>query len=458
MNHRYWGMRRLWAAALLVAPAMVQGAGMTTHAAMADHGRQALPDGVLKQILSAHRPALLAGAIYPDGGYGSGAAFPADRDMAERAHWGEFHVAFMEYLREIGCGAQAARLVNPPVPAPVELPGGTVGMPVGTVDLAGLTDACGQLIAFAFGVAAHGVTDETWDALFEPEVRRHGEDPNLAAHLDADGFWGPFTPGSVLRQIVGADRYHYLHDLYAATPMNGIEYAMDVVHIVDHKLPLDAPTLVFPPAAHLAAVYRRSGAAVGAEQIERGNLFSRGAVQAQALTAPADYERVRAHMPWAAHNYYLADGGVVSSGQVVAGMYRQMWDQLTGDPARPQPAHVVGHYPRHGVVEVMLEPAAGRSWTQHRWLHVFFGNEVDPESIELPGAFCLFDEAGERVDVTVQGGHGWSRYGSHSTRVRLDVPLKPDHRYTAVLTTKIRDYKGQPLARPYSWQFVTAAQ
>lgn len=437
----------------MTAPAWA--AGMTTHATMADHGRQALPDGPLKRILGTHRPALLAGAIYPDGGYGSGAAFPEDRDMAEHAHWGQMHIAFMQYLREQGCGAQAANLINLPADAPLDLPGGTVTNPLGTADLAGLTDRCGMLIAFAFGVAAHGITDETWDAQFEPEVRHQGEDPNIVTFFDAQGFWGPFTPGSVLRQALG-DSYHYIADLYAATPLNAIEYAMDVVNITEHRLELDAPTLVFPPTGDLIEVYARSGKSVAPEQIERGNLFSRGAVQAQALTAPLDYERVRAQMPWASGNYFMSEGGVVSSAQVVTGMYLHMWDQLTGDAAQPMAPYVVGHYPRHGVVEVRLEPAGERSWTQHRWLHVFFGNEVDPDSIEQPGAFCLFDENGQPAAVTVQGGHGWSRSWSHSTRVRLDAPLKPDHRYTAVLTTKVKDYKGQPLARPYSWQFVTA--
>ena len=62
------------------------------------------------------------------------------------------------------------------------------------------------------------------------------------------------------------------------------------------------------------------------------------------------------------------------------------------------------------------------------------------------------------MPVTVQGGHGWSRHGSHSTRLRLEGPLKPNHRYTAVLTTRVRDAAGRPLERPYSWEFVTAAE
>jgi hypothetical protein len=164
---------------------------------------------------------------------------------------------------------------------------------------------------------------------------------------------------------------------------------------------------------------------------------------------------VRSHMPWASNNYYLNAGGVVSSGQVVAAMYQNMWAMLTGPAEQPLPPRVAGHYPGHGAHDVHLRPAEGH-WTQHRWMHVFFDAEVDPASIEQPGAFALYDEDGTRIDMTVEGGHGWSRNWSHSTRLRLNQPLKPGHRYTAVLTPRVRDWNGRALTRPYVWEFVTA--
>ena len=72
-------------------------AGMATHALMAEYGRTYLADShPLKAILTAHRPALLAGAIYPDGGYFTGIVDPAGRDIAEHAHWEYFHNPLME--------------------------------------------------------------------------------------------------------------------------------------------------------------------------------------------------------------------------------------------------------------------------------------------------------------------------------------------------------------------------
>ncbi len=425
-------MRLIAALLLLLSLGSAQAAGMATHAAMADFGRDALEDGALKTILTAHRPALLAGAIFPDGGYGSGALVAADRDMAERAHWGDFTIQFVQYLRETGCSGEVrtAILRRPPL---------------GLIDLNLLTDRCGHLIAFAFGNAAHGLTDQTWDAQFEPEVRNRGETPNSVEWI---GQLVPQLPPAVLDP---------LKQIYGATPLNAIEYAMDMVNIAERRLVLNAPTLVFPPTADLVEVYRRNRPeqGVNALAIERGSLFTRVLVQAESLAAPLEVTRMRLQMPWAAANYYTAPGGVVQSGYAVSGMYRQLWDLLTGDPAKPLPPTVIGSYPGHGALNVVMEPAR-ESWTENRWLHVFFSSSMDPASLELPGTFCLFDEKGRRVKGVVEAG-SWQREYANAVKLRLQEPLRPNERYTAVVTTKAKDYRGVALERPYSFSFVTAA-
>jgi hypothetical protein len=411
--------------------AAAQPAGMATHASMADFGRDALEDGALKTLLTAHRPALLAGAIHPDGGYGSGVLFPADRDMAERAHWGDFTIAFLQHLRETGCSGEVRRaLVRRP--------------PLGLIDMNLIGDRCGHLIAFAFGNAAHGLTDETWDAQFEPEVRNRGETPNSVEFL-LDKL--PGFPAALAEPLIA---------LYGATPMNAIEFAMDMVNIVERGLILDAPTLVFPPTADLVEVYRRNRPeqGVNAAMVERGNLLARSLVQVESLAAPLAAPLMRRQMPWGAANYYTAPGGVVQSGYAVAGMYRQLWDLLTGDPALPLPPAVIGNYPGHGAVDVKLEPAR-ESWTQHRWLHLFFSASMDPASLEAPGTICLFDEGGRRVKGVVEPG-SWQREFAHAVKFRLQETLLPGHRYTVVVTTRARDYRGVPLEHPHSFSFATA--
>lgn len=424
--------RFLIAVALACGAASAHAAGMATHASMADFGRDALEDGPLKTILTQHRPALLAGAIYPDGGYGSGNAFPEDRDMAEAAHWGDFVVHFIEYLRATGCSGEVRNAI-------------LKRRPTGTINLELLSDRCGHLIAFAFGDAAHGLTDETWDGQFEPEVRARGEDPNITSFL------------APLRTLIPAPAFDAIGQLYGATPMNALEYAGDMMNISERKLILNAPTLVFPPTQDLIEVYKRNGQTISAFQIERGNAFSRVAVQAESLAAPLDAIRIRNQMPWLAANYYTSAGGVVQSGYAVAGMYRQLWDLLTGDPAKPLPPLVVGGYPGPGAVDVRLEtPRAGESWQARRWIHIFFSTSMDPDSYLLPSALCLFDEAGNRVAVTIEPG-SWRRDYSHAVKLRLSSALQPGKRYTVVVTPKIKDYRGVPLARPYSYSFVTAA-
>ena len=219
---------------------------------------------------------------------------------------------------------------------------------------------------------------------------------------------------------------------------------------------LDAPTLVFPPSSDLVAVYARNRPEQGVTvaMVERAQVVTRGAVQAESLAGPIENVRVRRQMPWAAANYYTAPGGVVHSGYAVAGMYDQLWDLLIGDAAKPLAPMVVASFPRHGAVDVVLEREFG-GWTQHRWLHVFFSSSMDPDSLELPGAICLFDAKGRRVAGQAVAG-SWQREFSHPVKFRLLETLRPGERYTVVVTTKAKDWRGTPLDQPYSFSFTTA--
>ncbi len=414
-------------AATILVSDPVQAAGMSTHAFMADFGRRTLAPGPLRDILDAHRASLLAGAIHPDGGYGSGLLFPEDRDVAERAHWEDFVDSFIAYLRESGCSAE----VEAALPLPPWLP--TSGL----IDLNQITDRCGSLIAFAFGDAAHGLTDETWDSLFEPVVRERGEDPNPAAFI------------APLRSLVSDAVYGPIYDLFGATPMNAIEYAMDMVAIVDHKLWLDAPTLQFPPVDDLVAVYaiNRPAQGVTAAQVIRGIAFSRAAVQAETAASLVDHLRVRLQMPWASSHYYTAPGGVVDSGYMVARMYQHLWAKLLGEPL---PIAVIGTHPQHGAVDI----PTGRQ-SSGLLIRAFTGQSPTKASVEMAGTLCLFDEDGNRVEGEVRSGIYDPEYG-HVLAFTPAANLKPDERYTAVVTKQLRDHLNQVPRSAYSWSFTTA--
>lgn len=437
--------KTLWIAALLAAvslscPLAAHAAGMSSHAAMADFGREALPDSPLKALLARHRPSMLAGAIHPDGGYGSGAAFPPDRDMAERAHWGDFTLAFIRYLRQIGCGEYARSLTSSLAPI---LPQ-TTGL-IDTRD-----QRCEELIAFAFGNAAHGLTDETWDSLFEPIVRERGEDPNPIAFLDASRPWGPFTPGETLRAAIGDAPYQALASVFGATPINAIEYAMDAMLIYDRNIWLDTP-IQLPPAQHLVEVYRlnRPTQGVTALMIQRAHAVARTAVMAERAGGVLDQVRIRSQMPWAASNYWAGPGGIVDSGYMVAMLYQQMWDRLVGREPFASP-FVAGVHPRHGAINVPTR----RDAAELR-IHAFFGASMDPGSIEAPGAFKLLDPLGNIVAGQVGAGI-YQREFTHTMKFFPNTDLQPGKTYTAVLTTQIRDERGVALPREFRWSFTTA--
>lgn len=425
------------------------GAGMVTHALVADLARQALPDGPMKTLLTRHRPALLAGAIHPDGGYGSGAVFAEDREMAERAHWEDFNDAFIAHLRAIGCTGELGTALVP-------------RQPLGLIDLNGLSDRCGKLIAFLYGNAAHGLTDETWDSLFEPVVRErdYGEGPAAAAGAPAKAHDGPHCgalfampddPATLRRALIGEDLPALQKTLLSTDAVPGIEYAMDMVAIMEQKQLLDAPLLVMPPVGDLVAIHalNRPGQGITAAQVRRGFLVSKAAVAGERLIAPEEAARMRIAMPWASANYYMNSGGAIDSAQVVARLYAHLWAKLT---AEPMPIAVIGVHPQNGERDVPVRAGAAQAY-----IRAFTGQSPTAASVEQAGVICLFDANGERVDGEVRSGIYDPEWG-HVIAFSPAGDLQPDQRYTAVVTDRIVDHFGQVPDSAYSWSFRTAAE
>ncbi|MBY8967036.1 Ig-like domain-containing protein [Algiphilus sp. NNCM1] len=447
-----WGRSRplLWMAALLLclvwAPG-TQAAGMSTHALMADLGREGLEDGVLKSVLSRHRRALLAGAIHPDGGYGSQLVFPEDGEMAERAHWEDFNNAFMVHLRAIGCAQEIA----------TALADSRMGAET-RIDAIGFR--CGRLVAFAFGNAAHGITDETWDSLFEPVVRQRdfGEQKALvlrkAAHRHGPSCRHLFQPPAdpeALRRAMSTQDGRALQDLLAFGPVPGIEYAMDMVAIVDHGLWRNLPLLQFPPAEDIAAVHaiNRPELGVTRAQVQRAFLVSKAAVTAEAVGAPVESLRMRSLLPWAAANYYMGSGGVIDSARAVTGLYGQLWAKLLDAPESPR---IVAVHPEPEEIDVPFAHDDARAR-----IRAFTGQSAAAAEIEQPGVICLFDESGARVEGSIRSGIYDPDWG-HVIAFRPAADLKPDHRYTVVITDRWVDQLGQAPRDAKSWRFRTAAR
>lgn len=419
-------------------------AGMSTHALVADLGRQALPEGSLKTLLGQHRASLLAGAIHPDGGYGSSAIFPEDGEMAERAHWEDFNDAFIAHLRDSGCAAEAASL---------PLPGDLLGL----LDLSAVGDRCGKLIAFAFGNAAHGITDETWDSLFEPLVRERDLANQSAARSAGARHQGPGC-----RRLFGAPRdpRRYRQALERGDeaalaaelplgPVPGIEYAMDMLAIAEQKLWLEVPVLVHPPVQDLVAVHARNRPELGvsAVMVRRAFLVAKLGVSAERLVAVEEAARMRLAMPWAAGSYYLASGGVIDSARMVARLYEHLWDKLRG---APRPPAVIGVHPENGELYLPTGRLAAEAA-----IRAFTGQSIPEAEVEAAGRLCLFDQDGRRVAGELRSGIYDPEWG-HVLAFTPAADLLPDRRYTVVVTDQLIDHLGQKPLSAYSWSFRTA--
>lgn len=453
MTNRHFLALALTLLAVTVAAPPSQAAGMTVHALMADYGRQNLPsEHPLKSILSRHRPALLAGAIYPDGGYATGFAFPSDRNVAENAHWEYFVNPLIQILHERGC----ADAVGGSFPIPGI--GGTldflVDLQQAEVPIADIrySDGCGDLIAFALGVAAHGLGDEVWDALFEPVVRERGEHINNSPANTLDTFppGADTSVGQILRGLIGNEPFELLQQAFDPVSLNSIEYAMDVMAIFEHDLWLQVPYLVFPPADLLVETYARLGRndpPVDRFAVERTSLATRSLVLAERAGAAAETPRVRQQMPWASDNYFTGQGGVLHVGEMVTGYYLHLWDKLQRGLAAARGPVVSGIQPRDGLEVPYRITAENR-------VYAVFSGSVDRASTEVPGSIAVFDEFGALVPSRVNT-FGYRGEGTHGLSLEFTEALRPDHEYTVVVTTKVRDELGKRLKRPRIWSFRT---
>ncbi len=417
-------------------------AGMSTHAFMADYGRKALPEGPLKALLTVHRPTLIAGALNPDGGYGSGAAFPSDREMAERSHWGDFTDSFIKYLRtKTTCPAEARAYVSNYV----------VTNTTGVFNPVGLSEKCGRLIAYLFGNAAHGLTDESWDVLFEPNVRERNEDPNPFAFINNQKVFGPFTPGPQLKTAIGEEGYGQLSNLFGATPLNALEYAGDIIGITDHFIWADTPIIETPPTADLVEVHKinRPKQGVTAEAIERAHLVARSAVLAERSGAAVEAVRIKNQLPWLANNYFTGPGGVVDSGTMVSAMYQQWWEELIEDANNPVTTpFIAGVHPRNGARNVSrLKTSAGLN------IAAFTGRNVKPSSVS-PQTFVLLDEDGNRVPGETKVGI-YNPDFTHLMRFFPKDDLKPNHTYTVIVSAAVQDTRDRKLGKAHTWRFMT---
>ena len=414
------------AAALAVAAALVAApgafaAGETTHAFMAEEAIDALPAGPLRSLLSAHRLEVMSGAGYPDTGYWvengtvpvrGDEVRPSD-DFGEESHWERFINAYVEHIRAKECG-----------------------------DLAAPLGPCAQVIAHLMGSAAHGMGDEVWDWLFEPRVTDHGED--AGKNFFAEGRPAHPADGNPLDEA-----------------SSSIEYAMDEVAITEHMRWL-LPGTTEPPVQDLVEVYARRGLTVTPEHILAGHAVSNAAMSLERAVAPEESPRVQEDMPWSASHFVTEPGGVEFTAGAIAGYYEALWRKLT-EAEHPAP-RVVAIHPEPGADDVPSQwlpartapgPATGggelRIWAA-------LGHAVEPSTV-TPETFKLLAADGTPV-TPLEGfpkpGPWGADGGTHSILFYPAADLEPCARYTAVITTGLRDLAGASLEKERRWTFRAA--
>ncbi len=450
-------------------------AGMTTHAMMGDMARFKLPpEHPLIALLQAHRPALIAGAMFPDGGYFTGSGFPADRELAETAHWDGYVDQLAAVAHEAGCGAdhRDAWDALPVLGGTVDWLADEAGREAVALPLRSGED-CGYLVAFLMGIAAHGMGDEVWDALFEPSVYQRGEMQRSSPGYTLDSIPPGADPtiGELLSQTLGDAAVDALAEGFEV--INGVEYAMDVIAIRDQFAWEEVPALVFPPARYLVDAYQRMGHSYDQAAVQRAALGTRLILAAERIGAALDYIRVREQMPYAVNNYLTGSGGIQDVAQYIAGYYEHLWDRIVNGPDRAARPFVVGVHPRPGernlpsrVCDTGGDPFAAcrddRRPVADRYIYVALSGSMGSDFTELSDPFAVFDEEGNKLPVKFSQLPPWgSPLDAHGFRIEiLNKTLRPNHRYTVVLTTQIYDRRGPEhaqarLAEPMIWHFST---
>ncbi len=396
-------------------PASAAASGVTTHAFMAERAIPFVEDPRLRDLLAGHVDEVLSGAHYPDGGYGA-SSFPGG-DFGEVSHWERFVNAYAAQLRS---RADCAPLSNPAGP-------------------------CAPQVAHLMGVAAHGMGDEMWDWLFEPQMADYGESPIHPVYRSG-------LPGAA-----------ELASLPPGSLINTPEFAMDNIALAEFGRLVKIPTSL-PPVDDLLPTY----AALGRGDITREGIFAGHTVITAALTGEraglaAEYPRVKTTMPRSSSAYLTGSGGVLDTAEGIGGYYDNVWRKLTAG-THPAPK-VVSVNPEPDTKDVKLDwlpvrssPGPNGGGAKDRIIAVL-ANSLDTATI-TPDTFVLLDDEGERVPPAAgfpQPGPYGGGDGTHSMMFYPAVDLAPCTRYTAVVTPGLRDHAGGRLAKPYAWRFTTQA-
>lgn len=398
---------------LLLAPA-AHAAGIVTHAWMALDAIDRVQVPALRQLLDAHRDQVRAGAEFPDGGYWTRSLGTPGGDYGEEAHWQRFHDAY------------AAQIRNDASCFPITDPNGP----------------CAAAVAHLMGAAGHGMGDEVWDWLFEPNGPGFDE-----SYLPADlsGFVGP----------------------------GGLELQLDIVAIARHARPT-GPTPAIPSVSKIAAAFGSIGRGdIASAALTLGDQYLDVERAAEAGWAPTHIAALKRVMPWTSAHLLNAAGGVEFAAAAIAGSYENLWGKLID--AVP-PTRVTATAPFDGQVNV---PATGWSGSYSPGSNPGNHGGITRIAAALSNALPYHAQANQggqpselpadalrlrdlETSTLVPAASGYPRIvpynpeaGEHVIAFQPAGDLAPCRWYQVETTTALVDSRQQPVT-PASWRFQTS--
>ena len=403
-------LQRVIAAAVLVATSLTMGdaggAGITTHRWMAETALDQVSDSALEALLQQNLTMVQTGAGFPDVGY------VASNTYGETAHWQRFHDHLIDAIRaRPDCG-----------------------------DLTDPSGPCAPLIAFTFGVAAHGMGDEVWDWLFEPNGPDHDE------------YWTGVPTAND----------------------DGAETQMDIVAIGRYGVARPEAGTVPDEALVLQAFVDSGQSGVTGDQfalvpslpmlwdVEKG-------------WADEHLAEVEAAMPWMSEHLVTAPGGVDFAATAIAGYWESLWGRLLGD----QPATRVSiTYPAPGETDVPVtgwdrdsfQPGSGhgRGGARNRIAAVLTsarpyegasGGVAVADTLPVDSMTITDVATGEPVPLKSSYPRSVP-YGSNAGEHVIDTQPAANlstctwYRVDVSVTGAVVDARGEAVT-PYSWRFRT---
>jgi hypothetical protein len=364
------GVASAAALALLGAAERAEATGMQGHIFMAECAAEQTANPRLRAIFEAHPLSLVNGAFFPDSGYTA-----EDHDQGEIAHWEQYVQAYIEVIRER-------------YKAPYDDP-----------------EAAAH-VAFLMGIAAHGITDSTFDSLLFDRAKQ--VDPG-----------DPDTFDTAMDVFIVNDMPRYFVPEYAYDAKTHVEVFARIPHPVTEDAISDAMTTA------------RSGISVVSEF-----LYSSA-------------EEYGAKYPWARSHMFdpRTPGGYPFGAKVVTGYYEQILRRLDGDVSAD--GIVIGTYPDAAYPMVTLD----RTRPDGK-IRIFFGHGIDRTSLS-DSVVAVTDDKGAIIPTKVEVFRG-DKWANVLTVEPADN-WQPSTKYKAVLSKAIRTLNNVSPSKDIELSFTTCA-